>query len=218
MNGNIARRDVRLVDAAPGALRTGTVSRRGVLKVAFWTGIGAALAGAGATIINLLYPRGISGFGGPVPVPADAIPEPGAPPRLFPDGRFLLVNLRPGGGTRAGADVSSPGGLVALWTRCPHLGCTVPWKDGAAFNDGSGRVGWFVCPCHGSTYTRAGVRVRGPATRSMDTMRVEVVDGGIIVQTGDRRDGDDANTERAVAWLAVAPRASIVPAADTRAY
>ena len=37
--------------------------------------------------------------------------------------------------------------VVALWWRCPHLGCRVPWCESA---------GEFECPCHGSTFNRLG--------------------------------------------------------------
>ena len=86
-------------------------------------------------------------------------------------------------------------GLLALWRRCPHLGCTVPWKSGFNYE---GDKGWFRCPCHGSTYTKAGVRVFGPATRSMDTMHIEVDDAGnITVNTGDITFGGADNPRRA---------------------
>ena len=185
---------------AASAAAPATISRRRVLKVTFWTAVGAALAGGAATILNMLYPRGVAGFGGPINVAASAIPAPGEPPRVFPEGRFLLVNLAPDEGRMAESNVSAAGGLLALWTRCPHLGCTVPWAPDAVFDDGTDRRGWFRCPCHGSTYTKAGVRVYGPAPRSMDTMQIDVAENGIVVQTGDRTKGDIDNTARAVGW------------------
>src|SRR4051812_37745000 len=45
-------------------LETKQVSRRSLLAVTFWTGLGAGLLGIAATIIDMLYPRGITGFGG----------------------------------------------------------------------------------------------------------------------------------------------------------
>lgn len=183
--------------ARPGALRIG---RRRLLTAAFWTSIGAACAGGAATLVNMVYPRGVGGFGGPVAVPAAAIPRPGDPPALNTEGRFLLVNLAAGEGKPAGDETDAPGGLVALWTRCPHLGCAVPWRQDATYGDGTGRRGWFVCPCHGSTYTRAGVRVYGPAPRSMDTMVIEAGANGIVVQTGKRLAGGIDNPARAVRW------------------
>jgi cytochrome b6-f complex iron-sulfur subunit len=170
-----------------------------VLRLAFWTSLVATLGGAGATVLNSLYPRGAAGFGGPIAVPTADIPKPGDPPRPVIDGRFLLVNLAPDEGLGHGAPVNAAGGLIALYRKCPHLGCTVPWRaDARAKNDD--RTGFFLCPCHGSTYTKAGVRVFGPAQRSMDTMLIEPGKTGIVVQTGKIAKGGDDNPTRAVPW------------------
>lgn len=197
----VVSHDIRQIVAAPaGGAIPRRVGRRRVLQAAFWTAAGATLLGGAASIVNMLYPRGVRGFGGPVTVPAALIPAPGAPPALNVEGHFLLVNLRPDQGKAAGDDTPTSGGLVALWTRCPHLGCTVPWRGDASYADGTGRKGWFVCPCHGSTYTRAGVRVHGPAPRSMDTMAIEVGKSGIVVQTAKRTAGGTDNASRGVPW------------------
>ena len=62
---------------------------------------------------------------------------------------------------------SDKGGLVALWQKCPHLGCTVPWRPDFDF---LGSKGWFRCPCHGSTYTKFGKHMAGPANRGLDPL------------------------------------------------
>ncbi len=177
-------------------------SRRRFLKLSFWTSLGALALGAGAGVINSVYPRGAGGFGGPVLVPAVAIPKPSDPPRQDIDGHFLLVNLADNEGRIANDEAPSDGGLLALWWKCPHLGCTVPWKqDFISPHDPLRRRGWFNCNCHGSTYTKAGVRIFGPATRSMDTMELAVnTDGSITVQTSKVRRGDADNIRRAVPW------------------
>ena len=51
-------------------------------------------------------------------MPAAAVPPPGEKIQI-PEGRFWLVNLT--------AEQGGPG-LLALWWKCPHLGCTVPWR------------------------------------------------------------------------------------------
>ena len=111
-------------------------------------------------------------------------------------GQFWIANLDPaddGGNGSGGAD-----GLLALWRKCPHLGCTVPWKSDAGV-EVSPETGWYQCPCHGSTYTKSGIRVFGPAPRSMDTMAIEIDDAGnITVQTGDVTSGGPDNPDRAV--------------------
>jgi len=176
----------------------GSLPRRRLLIASFWGAIGALVAGAAATVLNTVYPRNVAGFGGPITVPANRIPAPGDPPAQIVEGRFLLVNLAPNEGNIIGDDTPSAGGLLALYRKCPHLGCSIPWRADASYE---GLHGVFLCPCHGSTYTRAGVRVFGPAPRSMDTMRVDVTkSGGIVVQTGAITEGGLDNPRRAVPY------------------
>ena len=115
---------------------------------------------------------------------------------MIPEGRFFILNLE-AGPTTQGED--TPGGVLCLWRKCPHLGCTVPWNPSFNFQ---GKTGWFRCPCHNSTYTKdGGVLVFGPAPRSLDVFPVEVQDdGGIVVQTGRQFEGTGSpnNPARAV--------------------
>lgn len=175
------------------------MSRRGILRAAFWTSVAGASAGIVASVLNALYPRAVAGFGGPVAVSAELIPQPGDPPKPVVDGRFLLVNLAPGEGLAVDGSASTPGGLLALYRKCPHLGCTVPWQPAARRPDDD-RTGFFLCPCHQSTYTKAGVRVFGPAPRSMDTMLIEPAANGIVVQTATITPGGTDNPHRATPW------------------
>jgi cytochrome b6-f complex iron-sulfur subunit len=66
------------------------------------------------------------------------------------------------------------GGFLALWQRCTHLGCTVPWREDE---------GRFNCPCHSSIFTTTGEVVSGPAPRPLDLFPIEIVDGEILVNT-----------------------------------
>ncbi len=50
-------------------------------------------------------------------------------------------------------------GIVALYQRCVHLGCRVPFCQTSQ---------WFECPCHGSKYNRVGEKKAGPAPRGLD--------------------------------------------------
>lgn len=167
------------------------LSRRVLLRTGFWTAVGASLAGGVGAGLQLAYPRKVEGFGGKVTAgPLDRFP-PGSKTQVT-DGRFWLVNLT--------AEQGGPG-LLALWWKCPHLGCTVPWRESFTFTDpntGQPRTGWFRCPCHGSTYTDAGVLVWGPAPRSMDTMALAVINGVLVVDTGKITKGTPANAARAV--------------------
>ncbi len=65
-------------------------------------------------------------------------------------------------------------GVLAMWQRCTHLGCTVPWRDDE---------GQFHCPCHGGLYNKKGEVIGGPPPRPLDLFPVEIVDGEIMVDT-----------------------------------
>ncbi len=140
-------------------------------------------------------------FGGKMPVTKDRIPAPGGEPILIPEGRFWLLNLKPGEGDIK--NVGGQGGLIALYTKCPHAGCQVPWQpelDGATV-DQPGIVGWFQCPYHLSTFSRAGILVSGPSSRPMSTMPITVKpDGSIDVDTGKITAGLAENPKRAVPY------------------
>ena len=69
---------------------------------------------------------------------------------------------------RAGID----SGVLALFEKCPHLGCRVP------FCASSGR---FECPCHGSSYTSFGEHREGPGPRGLDAVPVIVDDGRVSI-------------------------------------
>lgn len=181
------------VPSAAAARRLPDISRRRFIVLNFWAGLGTVLAGSVGVLVDFLYPRGVTGFGGPVPAGKVTELAKGAAPKEYPIGQFWLINLDPAE-SRAGGSGGGEG-IIALWRKCPHLGCSVPWRPGFTFNEDQG---WFRCPCHGSTYTKAGVRVFGPAPRSMDTMEVEIDgSGNIVVQTGKRTPGGPDNPQRA---------------------
>ena len=170
---------------------TREISRRGLLRLTFWSGLGAGLLAFAATIVDMLYPRGVTGFGSIINAgTVDQFP-PGSKTQN-PVGKFWLVNLT--------AEQGGPG-FLALWWKCPHLGCTVPWNPNFAFvnpNTGQEERGWFRCPCHGSTYDDSGVRVYGPAPRSMDRMQITIDGGRISVNTGAITKGTPDNNQFAV--------------------
>jgi cytochrome b6-f complex iron-sulfur subunit len=65
-------------------------------------------------------------------------------------------------------------GVVALYQKCPHLGCRVPDCKSSQ---------WFECPCHGSQYNQVGEKKGGPAPRGMDRFGVSIDGGNVIVDT-----------------------------------
>lgn len=64
---------------------------------------------------------------------------------------------------------------VALYQRCVHLGCTVPFRDDCDS---------FKCPCHGSHYNVDGEYLDGPAPRSLDRFAISFSGTDVVVSTG----------------------------------
>lgn len=143
----------------------GRVQRRTFVRNAALGATGSVVAMLGATFGVLMWPNKTGAFGSTLTVSAaDVPPVDGAPYRNI-QGKFYLVH--------------TTDGLLALYTKCPHLGCTVPWVGPAD----SPRA--FQCPCHGSMYDYDGNRTGGPAPRPMDIMAVTVQPGGNVeVNTG----------------------------------
>ena len=64
---------------------------------------------------------------------------------------------------------------IALYQRCVHLGCVVPFPD---------ECHSFKCPCHGSHYNVTGEWLEGPAPRSLDRFFLSFDGEDVIVNTG----------------------------------
>ena len=98
-------------------------------------------------------------------------------PAFIPSARAYVLPLSDAAASKS--QFSSGGtvaeGLVAVYQRCVHLGCRVPWC-----NSSQG----FECPCHGSKYNMVGEYFAGPAPRNLDRFNVSVVSGRFIIDTG----------------------------------
>ncbi|GAB4572253.1 MAG: Rieske (2Fe-2S) protein [Anaerolineae bacterium] len=140
----------------------GGVSRRDFLKIA-WGAAGAlAAVEAGGMLLQFLAPRVVRGeFGGVFELGAVEDYPPGSVTPVNA-GRFYLVRL-------------ADGGFIALYRRCTHLGCAVPWDQ---------EQGRFVCPCHASEFETDGEVVNPPAPRPLDRFAVTITAGQILVDTG----------------------------------
>jgi cytochrome b6-f complex iron-sulfur subunit len=136
------------------------LARRRFLNDA-WKVLGIALAAEAAwTSYDILNPSAAEGFGGVVDAGplSDFLPE--GTVKYFLDGRFYVSQ--------------HAGGLRALYQKCPHLGCKVP------FCESSTR---FECPCHGSIYNLIGEYLGGPAPRGMDRFAIHIRNGRVLVDT-----------------------------------
>ena len=183
------------VHTRPGAEDTqgGVVegaTRRDFLRLTLFGALGAMLLGGAGAFIAYFYPKQTSPFGGKITVPdtvatlATLKANPAEVIRVR-EGKFYLSVFN--------IDDSAPGtappvagqgklGVMALYWKCKHLGCTVPWKPDEDYNQYKGGI--FHCPCHGSIYTRTGQNVGGPAPAPLDYMAVSFDGGKIIVDTG----------------------------------
>jgi cytochrome b6-f complex iron-sulfur subunit len=79
----------------------------------------------------------------------------------FRAGKFYLARLE-------------DGGFLALYRRCTHLGCTVPWLEDEQR---------FACPCHASSFDLHGDVLSPPAPRPLDLFAVRIENGIVKVDT-----------------------------------
>ncbi|GAC1641784.1 MAG: hypothetical protein NVS4B12_04410 [Ktedonobacteraceae bacterium] len=64
---------------------------------------------------------------------------------------------------------------IALYQKCVHLGCTVPFRDDCSS---------FKCPCHGSHYNVTGEWLDGPAPISLNRFQLIFNGQDVVVDTG----------------------------------
>jgi cytochrome b6-f complex iron-sulfur subunit len=170
------------------------VSRRQFFNRTIVMLMSLSLSGFGVACIAFLWPQGSRGFGSKIKVGlvSDLLTEIRDNSGFLykPEGRMWLTEYPNGAVEKAAATYSGPelagmaaghqlgldGGIVALYQKCPHLGCRVPECVTSQ---------WFECPCHGSKYNQVGEKRGGPAPRGMDRFATEVTaDGSLIVDTG----------------------------------
>jgi len=160
------------------------VTRRQFFNRSIVAMMGLGISGFGAATLAFLWPTLHGGFGAKIHVAKDAVDtqlRDQKAPFYNPLGRFY-INPYPkdavGHAKKAYSTALLPGyqaGYVALYQKCVHLGCRVPWCQTSQ---------WFECPCHGSQYNRVGEKKGGPAPRGLDRFPVTVSGGQIVVDTG----------------------------------
>jgi cytochrome b6-f complex iron-sulfur subunit len=144
-----------------------------------------SLSGFGASVIAFLWPRISGGFGSKIRVGnIDEVKAQVEAANGFlyrADGRMWITEYPAGSVEKARETYSAPElagmevGLIALYQKCPHLGCRVPNCPTSQ---------WFECGCHGSQYNRVGEKRGGPAPRGMDRFAMEIAGGAFVVNTG----------------------------------
>lgn len=150
------------------------VSRRDFLNIT-WSALGVlAIGELSFAGLKFLSPRATDGeFGGEFNLgPYADFPAGSVTP--VEAGRFYLVRL-------------DNGGFLAVYRRCTHLGCAVP------FDQASGQ---FVCPCHGSVFTNEGDVLNQPAPRPLDLFALNVNDAGeLLVDTASTIERDHTSPD-----------------------
>ena len=161
------------------------VTRRQFFNRGVLTGLALGIGGFGAAALAFLWPSSAGGFGGKINVGsvtdveasiAKKEPYYNASAKVYiqPFPKEDLKKARAVYGAQPSVLVGMEAGFVALYQKCPHLGCRVPWCQTSQ---------WFECPCHGSKYSRVGEKKGGPAPRGMDRFGLEVAGNSILVDT-----------------------------------
>ena len=160
------------------------VTRRQFLTKALRISFGAFAGIQAISWLGFLWPKVSGGFGSKID--AGSIEEikdqlfqadGSVIPAFIPSARAYILPLDQSAAANSqfssGSTVAD--GLVAVYQRCVHLGCRVPWC-----NSSQG----FECPCHGSKYNMIGEYFAGPAPRNLDRFNVSNVNGRFIIDTG----------------------------------
>jgi len=173
----------------PGAFEGETVTRRRFMTLTVHTGGGIATA---AVLLPVL------GFaaGSAIFERAPVIWNPIGKPEDFPDDDYIprvitttqgistvgktTVYVRrrnpefdEGKGMPAPPATDAP--VVAISSRCMHLGCPVRWTSAARR---------FICPCHGGVYDFTGEVTGGPPVRPLDHFYTRMRNG--VIEVGPR--------------------------------
>ena len=166
------------------------VTRRQFFNRSMVTLMSVGLGGFGTYVIAFLWPSKVGGFGGKVnlgkldDIVANIKTSSGF--AYYPEARTWVTAYPAAALPKARKAYAAnllPGmeaGIVALYQKCPHLGCRVPQCVSSQ---------WFECPCHGSQYNRVGEKKGGPAPRGMDRFVVEISNGNVSVDTSNPING-----------------------------
>jgi cytochrome b6-f complex iron-sulfur subunit len=171
--------------AVPPDEETLGVTRRQFLNRGVVALFAIGLSGFGASMLAFLWPTLSGGFGSKIKAGNldDILGQirDKRTPFYVAEGRFY-INPYPKDAVAKAKKIAAYGaviagyeaGVVALYQKCVHLGCRVPWCLTSQ---------WFECPCHGSQYNRVGEKKGGPAPRGLDRFVVDVSGGVVTVDT-----------------------------------
>ena len=151
-------------------LRTGFAGSGGVVVAFLWAGCSRGAGSGFGHVVSAGRTRDI----------LDQIQQ-NRSPVYVPEAR-AYVNAFPASALGAARQVQAyapvlagyEAGFVALYQKCVHLGCRVPWCTSSQ---------WFECPCHKSEYNRVGEQKSGPAPRGLDRFVLRIRGDHVEIDT-----------------------------------
>lgn len=149
------------------------ISRRSLLGKLWWVATGIMVVELAGSLVASLWPKTRAGaFGSKFDVGrlSDIKAMPAGTITYFESGHFYLSRVETG--------------VLALYRKCTHLGCVVPWLPDEKSEDKISSRGRFNCPCHASIFNRFGEVNGGPAPRPLDLLPVMVEGDKVFVDTG----------------------------------
>jgi len=180
------RRAQKAHEAATSGLPPGpttsmkSVSRRDFFRGSLITSLLVFGAQFGGASLAFLWPNLKGGFGSVINVGSlsdikNQIQQSGQP-YYYGAGRVYIVpyNGTPTKDVNYEDEGVASQGIMALYQRCVHLGCRVPFCQTSK---------WFECPCHGSKYNEAGEYQLGPAPHGMDRFKISIQGDNVFVDT-----------------------------------
>ena len=172
------------------------VTRRQFLNRSITAFFGLGLAGFGAATLGFLWPSRSGGFGSKINVgKIDEILDQinsKREPFYVPEARSWINTFPKEAVGKAEAVYTGTvlegmrAGFVALYQKCVHLGCRVPWCASSQ---------WFECPCHGSRYNKVGEKTGGPAPRGLDRFGLSAAGDSLVVDTQEVVQGPPIGTD-----------------------
>ena len=136
-------------------------TRRDMLKTSWAVLGGLAFLELGVISLAYMQPRLAEGEFGGLITAGNVADFPNGSVTHIANGRFYLARL-------------ADGGFLALYQRCTHLGCSVPWDQEA---------GQLICPCHSSSFSVEGDVLNPPAPRPLDLFPISIANGVVQVDT-----------------------------------
>ena len=187
------------------------ITRRQFLTKALRVSFGAFVGIQAISWLGFFWPKVSGGFGSKVDagkvedLKKQIVQSDGSViPAFIPEARAYVLpfDSSQASGSQFSDGATIADGLVAIYQRCVHLGCRVPWC-----NSSQG----FECPCHGSKYNLVGEYYAGPAPRNLDRFVVSVnAAGKFIIDTGSiiespRASGLSVKYPQGLSCIALAP-------------